>query len=148
MQALHSAPVAQRSLVCARPAASAGVTAWRRPVRGPAKQRLTQQAPRQQPACWRLRASASAADSAPEPQQPSTGIVGKILDIFNVFSDPACNRKLLALAIGQMLCSIATLMHDSYLPVYVQDELGLSNTKVRRQIAERYLADVRQRNTL
>jgi biotin operon repressor len=30
----------------------------------------------------------------------------------------------------QMLCSLATLIHDSYLPVYIQDELGLSNTKV------------------
>ncbi len=25
---------------------------------------------------------------------------------------------------------MATLIHDSYLPVYVQEELGLSNTKV------------------
>ena len=54
-----------------------------------------------------------------------------MLDVFKVFTDPACNKKLLALAIGQMLCSVATLMHDSYLPVYVQDELGLSSTKVR-----------------
>lgn len=54
----------------------------------------------------------------------------KLTSIFHVFSDPKCNRKLLALAIGQMLCSVATLIHDSYLPVYVQDELGLSNTKV------------------
>ncbi len=54
----------------------------------------------------------------------------KITSIFHVFSDPKCNRRLLALAIGQMLCSVATLIHDSYLPVYVQDELGLSNTKV------------------
>ncbi|GFH31887.1 uncharacterized protein HaLaN_31012, partial [Haematococcus lacustris] len=29
-----------------------------------------------------------------------------------------------------MLCSVATLIHDSYLPVYVQDELGLSSTKI------------------
>jgi hypothetical protein len=50
--------------------------------------------------------------------------------ILHVFSDPRCNSKLLALAIGQMLCSVATLIHDSYLPIYVQDELGLSNTKV------------------
>ena len=29
-----------------------------------------------------------------------------------------------------MLCSIATLIHDSYLPVYAQDVLGLSNTSI------------------
>ncbi len=30
----------------------------------------------------------------------------------------------------QTLCSIATLIHDSYLPVYAQDVLGLSNTSI------------------
>jgi hypothetical protein len=30
-----------------------------------------------------------------------------------------------------MLSSIATLIHDTYLPVYLQDVLGLSNTRVR-----------------
>jgi len=74
---------------------------------------------------WRL---AAAADQ-PEEKPAASGVFSQ-LNIFNVFNDPACNQKLLALAIGQMLCSIATLMHDSYLPVYVQDELGLSNTKV------------------
>ena len=29
-----------------------------------------------------------------------------------------------------MLCSIATLIHDSYLPIYAQDVLGLSNTSI------------------
>jgi hypothetical protein len=29
-----------------------------------------------------------------------------------------------------MLSSIATLIHDTYLPVYLQDVLGLSNTRV------------------
>jgi hypothetical protein len=32
----------------------------------------------------------------------------------------------------QMLCSVATLIHDSYLPVYVQDELGLSSRSPTR----------------
>jgi len=50
--------------------------------------------------------------------------------VFQVFSDPVCDRKLFALAIGQMLCSIATLIHDTYLPVYMQDVLKLSNTKI------------------
>ena len=29
-----------------------------------------------------------------------------------------------------MLCSVATLIHDSYLPIYAQDVLGLSNTSI------------------
>ena len=31
---------------------------------------------------------------------------------------------------AQALCSVATLIHDTYLPIYLQDVLGLSNTKV------------------
>ncbi|GIL69179.1 hypothetical protein Vretimale_12677 [Volvox reticuliferus] len=72
--------------------------------------------------------SAAAATSTTAP--PSSGPVGRFLSIFNVFSDERCNSKLLALAIGQMLCSIATLIHDSYLPIYVHEELGLSTTKI------------------
>lgn len=52
------------------------------------------------------------------------------LNILQVYSDPTCNRKFLALTVGQTLASIATLIHDSYLPIYVQDVLGLSNTKI------------------
>jgi hypothetical protein len=32
--------------------------------------------------------------------------------------------------VSQLLFSFATYMHDAYLPVYLQDVLGLSNTKV------------------
>ncbi len=46
------------------------------------------------------------------------------------FEDPNANRKLYALATGQMLCSIGTLIHDSYLPLYMKDVLGLSNMKI------------------
>ena len=46
------------------------------------------------------------------------------------FSDKAINAKLLALCFAQALCSVATLIHDTYLPIYLQDVLGLSNTKV------------------
>lgn len=70
-------------------------------------------------------AQAAAAGDGADKQEP-----GSALNVFRVFRDPACNRKLLALAIGQLLCSVATLIHDSYLPVYVQDELGLSNTQI------------------
>ena len=63
--------------------------------------------------------------------------------LFSVFSDPACNRKLFALATGQMLCSIATFIHDTYLPVYMQDVLKLSNTKIGTvQGAAQFLAQL------
>ncbi|KAF5831752.1 hypothetical protein DUNSADRAFT_12622 [Dunaliella salina] len=67
--------------------------------------------------------SRSEAAAAPSPLE-------KLTSLFKPLSDPALNNKLLALAVGQMLCSLATLIHDSYLPVYIQDELGLSNTKI------------------
>lgn len=46
------------------------------------------------------------------------------------FSDPAANSRLLALCTAQMLCSVATLIHDTYLPVYLSDVLHLSNSKI------------------
>ncbi|GFR51626.1 hypothetical protein Agub_g14053, partial [Astrephomene gubernaculifera] len=77
-------------------------------------------------------ASAAAADAGGHKAKPasSTSPFGKLLSVFNVYSDERCNSKLLALAVGQMLCSIATLIHDSYLPIYVHEELGLSTGKI------------------
>lgn len=46
------------------------------------------------------------------------------------FKDPTSNSRLLALCFAQALCSVATLIHDTYLPVYLSDVLKLSNTKV------------------
>lgn len=46
------------------------------------------------------------------------------------FTDNNCNLKLYALATGQMLCSIGTMIHDSYLPLYMKDTLGLSSMKI------------------
>ena len=46
------------------------------------------------------------------------------------FSDPVSNSRLLALCTAQMLCSVATLIHDTYLPVYLSDVLHLSNSKI------------------
>lgn len=57
--------------------------------------------------------------------------VGGVRALFSPFSDDRCNSQLLALAIGQALCSVATLIHDSYLPLYVTEQLGLSTTEVR-----------------
>ncbi|KAK9866106.1 hypothetical protein WJX84_003968 [Apatococcus fuscideae] len=45
-------------------------------------------------------------------------------------SDPVANKRLLALFFAQTLCSVATLIHDTYLPVYLQDVLGMSNQKI------------------
>ena len=47
------------------------------------------------------------------------------------FSDSAANAKLLALCGAGALSSVATLIHDTYLPIYLSEVLGLSNTKVR-----------------
>lgn len=52
------------------------------------------------------------------------------LPSFKAFNDTNSNNKLYALATGQMLCSIGTLIHDSYLPLYMRDVLGLSNMKI------------------
>jgi Na+/melibiose symporter-like transporter len=49
---------------------------------------------------------------------------------FKAFNDTNSNNKLYALATGQMLCSVGTLIHDSYLPLYMRDVLGLSNMKI------------------
>ena len=55
--------------------------------------------------------------------------------LLNPFSDKAINAKLISLCLAQALCSVATLIHDTYLPIYLQDVLGLTNTKVNSQWA-------------
>ena len=74
--------------------------------------------------------SDAAADAEISASAAPESVVDRVRSFFTVFSDPSCNRRLFALAFGQMLCSVATLIHDTYLPVYMQDVLGLSNTKV------------------
>ena len=96
-----------------------------------------------------LRAASAAASQPAEPAKPApTGLRA----LFTPLSDPACNARwpllccwhadqhtaeplaacrLIALCTAQMLCSVATLIHDTYLPVYLQDQLGMSNSKVR-----------------
>lgn len=69
---------------------------------------------------------------APRAAAAENGKASALSAALNVFSDPKCNSKMVALAVGQLLCSIATLMHDAYLPVYVHDVMGLTNTQVRR----------------
>jgi len=70
---------------------------------------------------------AQSAAEAPEPSS-SSGPLAAVRDLFCPFSDPKANARFLAITLGGMLCSIATLIHDSYLPVFMRDELGLSNS--------------------
>jgi hypothetical protein len=65
--------------------------------------------------------TAAAVTAAEEPKKES---------LFRPFKDPTANSRLLALCFAQALCSVATLIHDTYLPVYLSDVLKLSNTKV------------------
>ncbi|CAK0785495.1 hypothetical protein CVIRNUC_008704 [Coccomyxa viridis] len=85
-----------------------------------------------------IRAAAAAegqgfASDAGQPEQ-AKGWLAKQSESFNSllhpFSDKAINAKLLALCLAQALCSVATLIHDTYLPIYLQDVLGLSNSKI------------------
>lgn len=69
-----------------------------------------------------IRTKAAAVAPAEEPRKES---------MFRPFKDPTSNSRLLALCFAQALCSVATLIHDTYLPVYLSDVLKLSNTKAR-----------------
>lgn len=64
------------------------------------------------------------------PQVYSTAGVSKLKALITPFNDPKANAKMLSLATAQMLCSVATLIHDTYLPVYMSDVLGMSNSKI------------------
>jgi len=55
---------------------------------------------------------------------------GKVEALVTPFSNPEANKKMLSLATAQMLCSVATLIHDTYLPVYMSDVLHMSNSKI------------------
>lgn len=54
----------------------------------------------------------------------------RLRQMLSPFKEASANRRLLALCCAQALCSVATLIHDTYLPLYLQDVLGLSNTRV------------------
>lgn len=64
----------------------------------------------------------------PAPQEGGVG--SKLKQLVTPFSNPEANRKMIALATAQMLCSVATLIHDTYLPVYMSDVLQMSNSKI------------------
>lgn len=76
---------------------------------------------------------ASAATAAQQPEDapaPAQGPLDKFKALLSPFSEPSTNKKLLALCSAQALSSVATLIHDTYLPLYLSEELKLSNTKV------------------
>ena len=82
----------------------------------------------------RFKVSASAASAAQQPDEtPVTakGPLDKFKALLSPFSEPSTNKKLLALCGAQALSSVATLIHDTYLPLYLSEELKLSNTKVK-----------------
>ena len=62
-----------------------------------------------------------------EPAEPPKS---RLRQMLSPFKEASANRRLLALCSAQALCSVATLIHDTYLPLYLQDVLGLSNTRV------------------
>ena len=78
-------------------------------------------------------AAAATASEASKPE--NQGFVAKqrasFKSLVTPFSDPAVNAKLVSLCFASALCSVATLIHDTYLPIYLSEQLGLSNTKVR-----------------
>ena len=80
--------------------------------------------------------SASAAQTPAPDDSPKaeSGPVAKLKALLSPFSEPSTNSKLLALCASQALSSVATLIHDTYLPLYLSEELKLSNTKVSLKI--------------
>lgn len=74
--------------------------------------------------------SAGAAQPAvPDDAAKAGSPVANFKALFSPFSEPSTNKKLLALCGAQALSSVATLIHDTYLPLYLSEELKLSNTK-------------------
>ena len=62
----------------------------------------------------------AAAASSPEPPKPASkpdGFIAARLaglkELATPFSDPVANGRLVALCVAQMLCSVATLIHDT-----------------------------------
>ena len=67
--------------------------------------------------------------ASPDNAANSDSPVARFKAMLSPFSEPSTNKKLLALCGAQALSSVATLIHDTYLPLYLSEELKLSNTK-------------------
>lgn len=84
-----------------------------------------------------VRASSAGAvePSLPEDAPKAESPAGRFKALFSPFSEPSTNKKLLALCGAQALSSVATLIHDTYLPLYLSEELKLSNTKASQSFS-------------
>ena len=59
-------------------------------------------------------------ESSPEPAKGTSPQAGGLKALLNPLSDPACNARLVALCSAQALCSVATLIHDTYVSSTMQ----------------------------
>lgn len=80
------------------------------------------------------RCSLTASNSEAKPQGEKPTLWMRVKGVICPFEDSSANARFLALAVGGMLCSVATLIHDSYLPIFMRDELGMSNSVRDHQI--------------
>ncbi len=72
--------------------------------------------PARRPALAPIRAAAAGggASAIPEPAPPAkAGPLAGLKSLATPFTDPVANGRLVALCIAQMLCSVATLIHDT-----------------------------------
>lgn len=138
--ALHPACRHRLTLPCKQP--------WQRPQLGQQQQRQqwrpkgnAERRPPPPPALPPA-AAASSGDALPQPSAAAAGAGGRPGGGFWLaarrwaaahaapLSSPAANRKLLALSLGQMLASVASDLHDTYLGLYLREVLQMSNTHV------------------
>ena len=102
------------------PSSPFGVACVALPPRGPGSACTTRRAPL-------TPASASSAQSVPDGEASTKGRLARFLE---VVPDARNNRSLWAVGLMQLLWTASTLMYVSVLPVYMKQELGLSNTKI------------------
>jgi len=96
----RSAPLSSSS-VAARPRAVVARAPTGRPARRPIL------------APPRAAATSSGGGAVPEPTPPKAGPLASLKALATPFTDPVANGRLVALCVAQMLCSVATLIHDT-----------------------------------
>lgn len=81
---------------------------------------------------WRSKGKAkpSVAVSASSAEPESTSSSGLFDKIYRVVPNATNNRSLWGVGLMQLLWTASTLMYVSVLPIYMKQELGLSNTKI------------------
>ena len=68
----------------------------------------------QQPSSAPQQSVPSASSQSPPEPGSQASPAGGLRALLNPLSDPACNARLVALCSAQALCSVATLIHDTY----------------------------------